>query len=71
MEGAHELAWTNHEANVDKPVRSKTMTQEYVLPIDDQRATLETMGGKGASLARLLRAGVSQKNSSFVVASDH
>lgn len=37
------------------------MTQEYVLPIDDQRATLETMGGKGASLARLLRAGVSQK----------
>jgi pyruvate,water dikinase len=34
------------------------MTQEYVLPLDDRRATLETVGGKGASLARLLRAGV-------------
>jgi phosphoenolpyruvate synthase/pyruvate phosphate dikinase len=34
------------------------MTQEYLLPLDDRRATLETVGGKGASLARLLRAGV-------------
>src|SRR5215212_815051 len=34
------------------------MTHEYLLPLDDRRATLETVGGKGASLARLLRAGV-------------
>jgi phosphohistidine swiveling domain-containing protein len=34
------------------------MTQEYVLPLDDRRATLETVGGKGVSLARLLREGV-------------
>jgi rifampicin phosphotransferase len=34
------------------------VTQEYVLSLDDQRATLETVGGKGASLARLLRAGM-------------
>ena len=34
------------------------MTQEYLLPLDDRRATRETVGGKGASLARLLRAGV-------------
>ena len=34
------------------------MAQEYVLSLDDQRATLESVGGKGASLARLLRAGM-------------
>src|SRR5215212_11032695 len=34
------------------------MTHEYLLPLDDRRATLEPVGGKGASLARLLRAGV-------------
>jgi rifampicin phosphotransferase len=34
------------------------MTREYVLSLDDRRAILETVGGKGASLARLLRAGV-------------
>src|SRR5918997_557596 len=38
--------------------RSKTMTQEYVLPLNDRRATLEAVGGKGASLAWLLLAGV-------------
>src|SRR5215207_3595338 len=48
----------DHDTHVDKLVRSKTMTQEYLLPLDDRRATLETVGGKGASLARLLRAGV-------------
>src|SRR5215216_6189636 len=48
----------DHDTHVDKLVRSKTMTQEYLLPLDDRRATLETAGGKGASLARLLRAGV-------------
>jgi phosphoenolpyruvate synthase/pyruvate phosphate dikinase len=39
-------------------VRNETVAQEYVLSLDDQRATLETVGGKGASLARLLRAGM-------------
>ncbi|HEU4494732.1 MAG TPA: PEP/pyruvate-binding domain-containing protein, partial [Rubrobacteraceae bacterium] len=32
------------------------MAHEYVLPLGDRRATLETVGGKGISLARLLRA---------------
>jgi phosphohistidine swiveling domain-containing protein len=31
---------------------------EYVLPLADPRATLETVGGKGASLARLVAAGL-------------
>ena len=34
------------------------MAQEYVLSLGDRRATLETVGGKGASLARLLQAGM-------------
>ncbi|MBM4461278.1 MAG: hypothetical protein FJ011_26565 [Chloroflexi bacterium] len=34
------------------------MTQRYVLPLNDPQATLETVGGKGASLARLANAGL-------------
>ena len=34
------------------------MKQAYVPPPDDRRATLDTEGGKSASLARILRAGV-------------
>jgi pyruvate,water dikinase len=34
------------------------VAQEYVLSLEDRRATLETVGGKGASLTRLLRAGM-------------
>jgi len=30
----------------------------YILPLEDQRADLQTVGGKGASLARLARAGL-------------
>ncbi len=30
----------------------------YILPMEDQRADLQTVGGKGASLARLARAGL-------------
>lgn len=30
---------------------------KYVLPLKDERATLESTGGKGASLARLASAG--------------
>ncbi|HSK85583.1 MAG TPA: PEP/pyruvate-binding domain-containing protein, partial [Rubrobacter sp.] len=34
------------------------MAQEYVLSLGNRRSTLETVGGKGASLARLIRAGI-------------
>jgi len=34
------------------------MSVEYILELYDQNATLETVGGKGASLARLLNAGL-------------
>ena len=34
------------------------MAIEYTLPLNDDRADLETVGGKGASLARLTRAGL-------------
>ena len=34
------------------------MSQPYVLPLNDPQATLETVGGKGASLARLANAGL-------------
>ncbi len=33
------------------------MTQTRILPLQSEEATLETVGGKGASLARLVRAG--------------
>ncbi|MBL6980502.1 MAG: hypothetical protein ISR58_04860 [Anaerolineales bacterium] len=34
------------------------MNNPYILPLDDKNATLESVGGKGASLARLIRAGL-------------
>ncbi len=34
------------------------MIAEYILPLSDSRATLETVGGKGASLSRLSRLGL-------------
>ncbi len=34
------------------------MTTRYILPLDDTQATLATVGGKGASLARLVSAGL-------------
>ncbi|MBL8055058.1 MAG: hypothetical protein JNK29_00090, partial [Anaerolineales bacterium] len=34
------------------------MTAEYVLALNDKRATLAVVGGKGASLARLADAGL-------------
>ena len=34
------------------------MTIEYAITLDDPRATLEVAGGKGASLARLVVAGL-------------
>jgi phosphoenolpyruvate synthase/pyruvate phosphate dikinase len=34
------------------------MTTEYVIPLDDSRATIEVAGGKGASLTRLVGAGL-------------
>jgi phosphoenolpyruvate synthase/pyruvate phosphate dikinase len=38
--------------------RRKTMKPKYILPLADPGATLETVGGKGASLARLANAGL-------------
>ena len=35
-----------------------TMSAEYILPLAAPDAVLETVGGKGASLARLSRAGL-------------
>ena len=34
------------------------MNTAYVLPLADSQATLDRVGGKGASLARLMRAGL-------------
>jgi phosphoenolpyruvate synthase/pyruvate phosphate dikinase len=34
------------------------MKHTYVLPLADHRTSLETVGGKGASLARLVNAGL-------------
>ena len=34
------------------------MTAQYILPLDDPQAVLETVGGKGASLARMAAAGL-------------
>jgi phosphoenolpyruvate synthase/pyruvate phosphate dikinase len=37
---------------------TKLLSLKYVLPLADSEATLETVGGKGASLARLVAAGL-------------
>jgi len=39
-------------------LRTSLASSEYVLPLADPGATLETVGGKGASLARLANAGL-------------
>src|SRR5438552_1210365 len=39
-------------------VMSEAEKHAYTLPLADVRATLERVGGKGASLARLVRAGL-------------
>jgi phosphohistidine swiveling domain-containing protein len=38
-------------------VMNTVLRHEYIYPLADRRATLETAGGKGASLARLIQAG--------------
>jgi phosphohistidine swiveling domain-containing protein len=38
--------------------KESIMNVEYTLPLSDSRATLKTVGGKGASLARLINAGL-------------
>jgi pyruvate,water dikinase len=50
--------YSQYDPNPSDSVRDETVAQEYVLSLDNRRATLETVGGKGASLARLLRAGM-------------
>ena len=42
------------------------MTHEYVLALADPQANLETVGGKGASLARLSNAGLPVSSGSLV-----
>lgn len=39
-----------------KPRKESTMALDYILPLSDSKATLDTVGGKGASLARLITA---------------
>ena len=34
------------------------MAYNYIIPLNDKRATLESAGGKGVSLTRLLNAGL-------------
>jgi phosphohistidine swiveling domain-containing protein len=48
--------YSQQDTNPSDSVRNEAVTQEYVLSLDDQRAKLETVGGKGASLTRLLLA---------------
>src|SRR5829696_7992952 len=50
--------YSQNNTNPSDSVRNETVAQEYVLSLGNQRATLESVGGKGASLARLLRAGM-------------
>lgn len=40
------------------PRMESSMTLEYILPFADSKATLDTVGGKGASLTKLIRAGL-------------
>jgi pyruvate,water dikinase len=39
-----------------KPRKESTMALNYILPLSDSKATLDTVGGKGASLAKLINA---------------
>jgi len=50
--------YSQSDTDVSDPVRNKAVVQEYILSLGNRRATLETVGGKGASLAQLLRAGM-------------
>jgi phosphohistidine swiveling domain-containing protein len=46
-------------------------SSEYVLPLADPQATLETVGGKGASLARLVAAGLPVPDGFHVTTAAH
>src|SRR5215204_1175769 len=50
--------YSQYDTDVSDSVRNEAVAQEHVLSLGNRRATLETVGGKGASLARLLRAGM-------------
>jgi rifampicin phosphotransferase len=50
--------YSQYDTDVSDSVRNEAVVQEYILSLGNRRATLETVGGKGASLARLLRAGM-------------
>src|SRR5215211_5993657 len=51
--------YSQYDTVVSDCVRNETVVQEYILSLGNRRATLETVGGKGDSLAQLLRAGMS------------
>src|SRR5215217_2273657 len=51
--------YSQYATDVSDSVRNEAVVQEYILSLGNRRATLETVGGKGASLAQLLRAGMS------------
>ncbi len=55
----HTVPTKKRSAHIDAPKTDKKMTHPLVLPLQSKEATLETVGGKGASLARLVRAGFS------------
>ena len=42
------------------------MTQEHVLPLDTKHATLEVVGGKGRSLAEMVRAGLAVPDGFYI-----
>src|ERR687897_378117 len=50
--------YSQYDTDVSDSVRNEAVVQEYILSLGNRRATPETVGGKGASLARLLRAGM-------------
>jgi rifampicin phosphotransferase len=50
--------YSQHDTNPGDFVRNETVAQEYILSLDNRQATLQNVGGKGASLARLLRVGM-------------
>ena len=58
MRASHAACERLQEEKKKITTQHDVATTEYILPLADPRATLETVGGKGASLARLAAAGL-------------
>lgn len=43
------------------------MSKQYILPLSDPKAELAVVGGKGASLVRLAKAGLPVPDASFTL----